>query len=72
VASLCAPTKSDLQQTGIVMVRGPLLRADIAALLPALTRLRTAPLPFAIVAQDSEVVIIEHGPGGVKRLRAMS
>lgn len=42
-ASLCAPTKSDLQQTDIVTVREPALRADINALFPDSPWIATAP-----------------------------
>jgi nitroreductase/FMN reductase [NAD(P)H] len=42
-AALCAPTKSDLQQRDIVMVRDPALRSDIDALFPDAPWIAAAP-----------------------------
>jgi nitroreductase/FMN reductase [NAD(P)H] len=42
-AAFCAPTKSDLQQRDIVILRDPALRAEIDALFPGAPWIATAP-----------------------------
>jgi nitroreductase/FMN reductase [NAD(P)H] len=54
-AALSAPTKSDLQQADILNVTDPALRAQIAALVPTMPRVREAPAFLVFLANGRRI-----------------
>jgi nitroreductase/FMN reductase [NAD(P)H] len=54
-AALSAPTKSDLQQADVLNVTDPALRAQIAALVPTMPRVREAPAFLVFLANGRRI-----------------
>ena len=54
-AAFSAPAKSDLQQSGVVIVRDPAKRAAIADLIPSMDWLRTSPVFMLFLADNRRI-----------------